>query len=81
MAQSDGVSTEYFAYDGLGSVRQVLDATSAPLLTQTFDPYGNLYARLVVAGRSTPGFGYTGEYVESEGPYTSSLDLATRGCA
>src|SRR5690554_530666 len=45
VAQSDGATTEYFAYDGLGSVRQVADAIGSPLLTQTFDPYGSLYAR------------------------------------
>ena len=45
VAQSDGTTTEYFAYDGLGSVRQVADETGSPLLAQTFDPYGSLYAR------------------------------------
>ena len=33
VAQSDGTTTEYFAYDGLGSVRQVADETGSPLLT------------------------------------------------
>src|SRR5690606_27295114 len=46
VAQSDGTTTEYFASDGLGSVRQVMDEAGSPLLTQTFDPYGSLYARV-----------------------------------
>jgi len=31
VAQSDGTTTDYLAYDGLGSVRQVLDDVGAPL--------------------------------------------------
>ncbi len=66
VAQSDGVSIEYFAYDGLGSVRQVLDAAGLPLMAQTFDPYGNLYA---YAGptESVTHYGYTGEQTDSNG--------------
>ncbi len=64
VAQSDGTSTEYFAYDGLGSVRQVLDAAGLPLLTQTFDPYGNPYAS---TGINESNWGYTGEYQDSNG--------------
>src|SRR5690606_38903346 len=64
VAQSDGATTRYFAYDGLGSVRQVADATGTPLLTQTFDPYGSLYAR---AGEDVASFGFTGEYGDSNG--------------
>jgi len=63
-AQSDGVTTEYFAYDGLGSVRQVADAIGSPLLTQTFDPYGSLYAR---AGIAETAWGFTGEYGDTNG--------------
>jgi hypothetical protein len=43
VAQNDGVNTEYFGYDGLGSVRQMLDSSGSVLFTQAFDPYGNLY--------------------------------------
>src|SRR5690606_30349087 len=63
-AQSDGVTTEYFAYDGLGSVRQVADAIGSPLLTQTFDPYGSLYAR---AGIAETAWGFTGEQSDANG--------------
>ncbi len=66
VAQSDGVSAEYFAYDGLGSVRQVLDAAGLPLMAQTFDPYGNPYS---YAGptESVTSFGYSGEQTDSNG--------------
>src|SRR5688572_2357703 len=64
VAQSDGAATEYFLYDGLGSVRQVVDETGSPLLTQTFDPYGSLYAR---AGEGVTHFGFTGEYGDTNG--------------
>ena len=64
VAQSDGATTEYFAYDGLGSVRQVADAIGSPLLTQTFDPYGSLYAR---AGIAETAWGFTGEYGDTNG--------------
>jgi RHS repeat-associated protein len=64
VAQSDGTTTDYLAYDGLGSVRQVLDDAGAPLLTQTFDPYGNLLAR---GGMGAPSFGFTGEQVDANG--------------
>ncbi len=66
MAQSDGVSIEYFAYDGLGSVRQVLDAAGLPLLTQTFDPYGNPYS-YAGPSESATSYGFTGEQTDSNG--------------
>ncbi len=66
VAQSDGVSIEYFAYDGLGSVRQVLDAAALPLMAQTFDPYGNPYS-YTGPTESVARYGYTGEYQDSNG--------------
>jgi RHS repeat-associated protein len=64
VAQSDGTTTDYLTYDGLGSVRQVLDGAGVPLLTQTFDPYGNLLAR---AGTGESSFGFTGEQTDENG--------------
>ncbi len=66
VAQSDGVSIEYFAYDGLGSVRQVLDAAGLPLMAQTFDPYGNPYA-YTGPTESATSYGFTGEQTDSNG--------------
>ncbi len=66
VAQSDGVSTEYFAYDGLGSVRQVLDAAGLPLMAQTFDPYGNPYS-YTGPTESVTHYGYSGEQTDSNG--------------
>jgi YD repeat-containing protein len=64
VAQNDGVSTEYFGYDGLGSVRQVLDRAGSVLFTQVFDPYGNPYAS---AGADSTSWGFTGEQTDSNG--------------
>ncbi len=66
MAQSDGTSTEYFAYDGLGSVRQVLGESGLPLMAQTFDPYGNPY-RYAGPTESATSYGFTGEQTDSNG--------------
>ena len=44
MAQSDGTNTEYMLYDGLGSVRQLSNGAENLYLTQTYDPYGTIYA-------------------------------------
>ncbi len=59
-------STEYFAYDGLGSVRQVLDAAALPLMAQTFDPYGNPYS-YTGPTESVTRYGYSGEQTDSNG--------------
>ncbi len=66
VAQSDGTSTEYFAYDGLGSVRQVLGESGLPLMAQTFDPYGNPY-RYAGPTESVASYGYSGEQTDSNG--------------
>jgi RHS repeat-associated protein len=58
VAQNDGTTTEYFGYDGLGSVRQMLSSTGSVLFAQVFEPYGNVYAS---AGMDITSFGFTGE--------------------
>jgi RHS repeat-associated protein len=64
VAQNDGVSTEYFGYDGLGSVRQMLDSSGSVFFAQVFDPYGNQYAS---AGVDSTNRGFTGEQTDSNG--------------
>jgi len=64
VGQKSGSTARYFEYDGLGSVRQLTDSTGAIQLTQTFDPYGNGYAK---SGTATSNFGYTGEQTDSNG--------------
>jgi RHS repeat-associated protein len=64
VAQNDGAASEYFAYDGLGSVRQMLDSGGGVLYAQVFDPYGNPYAR---AGTGSTSFGFTGEQTDGNG--------------
>ncbi|MBN1429228.1 MAG: hypothetical protein JXB07_12710 [Anaerolineae bacterium] len=64
LAQSDGTSVEYFGYDGLGSVRQLADASGSVTLAQTFDAYGNSYAKVDSAQSM---LGYTGEQTDGNG--------------
>src|SRR5574341_130900 len=42
-------------------------STATAQVTQTFDPYGNLYARSVGASSGPPSFGYTGEQMDPNG--------------
>jgi RHS repeat-associated protein len=64
VAQHDGITTEYFAYDGLGSVRQVVDDMGQVLLAKSIDPYGNPY---VHAGEGSTSWGFTGEQTDENG--------------
>ncbi len=64
LAQSDGTNTKYFEYDGLGSVRQLIDPSASVLLAQTFDPYGNGFSK---AGTATTDLGFAGEQTDSNG--------------
>jgi hypothetical protein len=45
LVQSNNTTTEYFAYDGLGSVRQLVGESGSVGLAQTFDPYGNGFSK------------------------------------
>jgi hypothetical protein len=42
----------------------MLSDAGSPLLSQAFDPYGNMYAS---TGTATSSFGYTGEQVDANG--------------
>ncbi|MBN1310254.1 MAG: hypothetical protein JXB30_02465, partial [Anaerolineae bacterium] len=64
LAQSDSLDMEYFTYDGLGSVRQLVDEGGTVELGQTFDPYGNGYA---TSGSASSRFGWTGEQIDGNG--------------
>jgi RHS repeat-associated protein len=64
IGQSDGVSSEYFGYDGLGSVRQLADISSSVQLAQTFDPYGNGFSK---SGSAMTRLGYSGEQTDQNG--------------
>jgi hypothetical protein len=50
---------QYFAADGLGSVRQLYDASGQVLANNRYDPYGNVLAQ---SGTAISLFGYTGEH-------------------
>jgi RHS repeat-associated protein len=49
---------QYFGADGLGSVRQLYDASGQVLANMRYDPYGNLMSQY---GEATSVFGFTGE--------------------
>ncbi len=61
-----GLKDEKELKAGLGSVRQGLDAAGLPLMTQTFDPYGNPY-RYAGPTESATSYGFTGEQTDSNG--------------
>src|SRR5574341_1164179 len=68
VAQSDGTNREYFHTDGLGSVRQMTNALGSVLLTQTFDPYGNLYTQAIKSTWTTgTSYGWAGEQRDDNG--------------
>jgi RHS repeat-associated protein len=66
LAQDPGSNPEYFLTDGLGSVRQLVDALGNISLSQSFDPYGQLVNQI---GTGSSDFGFTGE------PTDSSINL------
>jgi YD repeat-containing protein len=72
VAQNKEASTEYFGYDGLGSVRQLWGSNASLIYTQVFDPYGNQYAS---SGTNTTNYGFTGEWQSSS---TNLLYLRAR---
>ncbi|MCI0528102.1 MAG: RHS repeat-associated core domain-containing protein, partial [Nitrospira sp.] len=60
VAESSSGETRYLLSDGLGSIRQAVDETSAIVAYNEFDPYGN-----PVQNESGP-YGFTGEWWEDE---------------
>src|SRR5690606_21633836 len=59
-----GNTPEYFITDALGSVRQLTHESSAVLMTQSYDPYGNVVSS---AGSVDSIYGYTGEQTDVTG--------------
>jgi RHS repeat-associated protein len=64
IAQQAPNGLQYFLPDALGSVRQLTDAAGAPILAQSFDPYGGL---LSSQGSATTSYGFTGEWGDTSG--------------
>ncbi|MCO5212154.1 MAG: hypothetical protein M9936_20860 [Caldilinea sp.] len=56
--QAVGSTVEYPLLDGLGSVRQLIDASGTVILTRSYDAYGNVRYS---AGAGATRLGYTGE--------------------
>jgi len=51
-------TVNYYHYDGLGTVRQLTDATEAVVASYTYDAFGNVIAS---TGTSENTYGFTGE--------------------
>lgn len=60
-AVDDGTDWNFYAQDGLGSVRAVLDDVAVVQTSMSFDPYGN------PMGAYGEGFGFTGEQTGEDG--------------
>lgn len=62
IGQFTAMDSAYFLGDALGSVRQLVDASGAVVLTKSYDPYGNGMANV---GAASSRYGYTGEQTDS----------------
>jgi RHS repeat-associated protein len=62
IAQQSATSTDYFLGDGLGSVRQLANASGSVTLARSYEPYGSV---LSSAGTGTTSYGFTGEWTDS----------------
>jgi RHS repeat-associated protein len=65
LGQQTGNQWSYFGYDGLGSVRQVMDAAGTLQSQASFDPYGNPFEQF--GGQTAAAFGFTGEQTDPNG--------------
>ena len=59
IAQTQGLTTEYFLGDALGSVRQMTNADAEITYARVYDPYGVITS---TSGSSQSAYGYTSEY-------------------
>lgn len=64
IAQESLAGKEYFLPDGLGSVRQLADASGSVTLSQSFDPFGSLRSQ---GGASASSYGFAGEWTDATG--------------
>jgi hypothetical protein len=64
MAESAANEVRYLLSDGLGSIRQAVDDTSAVIAYHEFDPYGNPISNLQ-SPISQP-YSYTGEWWQAD---------------
>ena len=63
-AVDDGTDWNFYAQDGLGSVRAVVDDMAAVQTSMNFDPYGN---PMGAYGAGVGYFGFTGEQTDASG--------------
>ncbi len=55
---------QYFGADGLGSVRQIIDASAVVVGSSRYDPYGNVMSQ---SGTATSVFAFAGEQQDATG--------------
>ena len=64
IVQSNGVNSEYFLPDALGSVRQLANSAGEITLTQNYAPYGEI---LNATGTVSTAYAFTGEMADPSG--------------
>ncbi len=64
IAQANASGMEYFLGDGLGSVRQMTNASGGLTLTRSYEPYGDI---LDTSGSGASSYGFTGEWTDATG--------------
>jgi RHS repeat-associated protein len=67
-----GLTTDYFLTDALGSVRQLTNSTGQVTLAKSYQPYGSVMSS---AGTASSIYGFAGEQTD---PYTELLFLNAR---
>jgi RHS repeat-associated protein len=60
----EGLTTDYFLTDALGSVRQLANVSGAVTLARSYEPYGSVMSS---AGGGTSIYGWTGEQTDNTG--------------
>jgi len=64
ISQQQGINSEYFLADALGSVRQIANSNGTLVYRQNFDPFGNLIGS---EGDGVSSYGYAGEWTDGTG--------------
>lgn len=64
LGQYSNAAWSYYLPDRLGSVRHLVNPAGTPLLSQSYDPFGNV---LQQGGLGQSSFGYTGEQIDPTG--------------
>ena len=70
ISQTAGNSTSYFAYDGLGSVANLVSSTGGTQWTWSYEPFGSVLTATKASGNQPESFlRFAGEYLDPTGLY------------